>query len=116
MNKKIVLIVLLCFYTLILLIGAFSTGVAEKPFFDGFDKALHFTAFFLFSLLLMLALSSYNYKHKEIKAFTISLLLGLFIEITQIFIPNRSFSTWDLLADLAGIIIGILAAKIILKK
>jgi VanZ family protein len=40
---------------------------------------------------------------------------GLFIEIVQALIPNRIFSTWDMLADLLGLLIYPLLLPLLLR-
>ncbi|MDR3328138.1 MAG: VanZ family protein [Prevotellaceae bacterium] len=43
-------------------------------------------------------------------------LFGAFIEIIQFFLPYRSASLYDLLADLLGAFIGIIVCKIVMYK
>jgi len=107
MNKKVIFSVLSAIYVLVLLIGAFSSNVGETLSQPGFDKIVHFFGFFVLSLLLFITLKFYKVKNNYIIAFTASLLIGVFIELVQLLIPNRSFSFLDILADLLGIIIAL---------
>lgn len=65
------------------------------------DKMEHFIAFFLLSFLLNRASSTIAHRVRNIFALS---AFGLFIEVMQYFIPNRSTSLGDLLADIAGIV------------
>jgi len=67
------------------------------------DKANHFTAFFVLYILL-------NFAYRNLKILPKIVLLiafGLQIEIVQSFIDGRYFSLLDVLADSIGIAIGV---------
>lgn len=75
------------------------------------DKQNHFVAFFTLYVLLSMA-----YTHLSIRAKSALLfLVGCQIEITQYFIPERSFSLMDVVADSVGIMIGIAIYRLISK-
>lgn len=67
------------------------------------DKQNHFIAFCTLYVLLSLAYSRFSTRLKIL----LLLLVGIQIEITQYFIPARSFSVMDVVADSVGIVIGI---------
>lgn len=67
------------------------------------DKQNHFIAFCTLYVLLSLAYSRFSTRLKIL----ILLLVGFQIEITQYFIPARSFSLMDVVADSVGIALGI---------
>ena len=71
------------------------------------DKANHFTAFFVLYILLSLGY------HKLTIWTKIFLLLafGMQIEIVQSFIDGRFFSMLDVFADSIGILLGVIAYK-----
>ena len=71
------------------------------------DKQNHLMAFMVLSLLVSLGYNRLTTAHK------IGLLMGmgLQIEVTQYFIPGRSFSLWDWLADGLGILLGLAIYK-----
>ena len=69
-------------------------------FLDLTDKMEHFIAFFLLSFLLNRASSTITHRFRNMFALS---AFGLFIEVMQYFIPNRTTSLYDLLADMAGI-------------
>ena len=66
------------------------------------DKIKHITAFFTLSLLLNRASSSIKTRIRNMVAL---LLFGIFIEIAQLYCPERSSSISDILADLVGILL-----------
>lgn len=66
------------------------------------DKAKHFTAFFVLSLLLNRASSTMKHRLRNMLSL---LLFGIFIEIIQIYIIYRSSSIYDVYADVVGILL-----------
>ena len=76
------------------------------------DKANHFTAFFVLYILLTFAFEKLSILTK------VALLIGfgLQIEIVQSFIDGRYFSLLDVFADSIGIAIGLFFIKFVLKS
>lgn len=78
-----------------------------------FDKIVHMCLFGTHAFLLAGYLTKRNsippdnYRYLA-GAILLSFLFGLFIEITQYFIPERSFELLDLVANFFGILLGIL--------
>ena len=71
----------------------------------------HFYVFLLISFI-----GFFTYKKKEIKYLVIYLLsLSIFLEMTHLIIPIRSFSLSDLFGNLLGVVIVIFIKKIIDK-
>lgn len=73
----------------------------ELPVVDIWDKAEHAGTFFGLMLLACLAYQ------KQVPPTTLALCLavyGVAIECIQFFIPSRSFSVWDMVADGVGIV------------
>lgn len=66
------------------------------------DKMEHMIAFFLLSFLLNRASSTIAHRTRNVLAL---LAFGIAIECIQYFIPNRSMSAYDVLADIAGIVL-----------
>jgi VanZ family protein len=69
------------------------------------DFVLHFVAFFILAFLLSMG----YVKTKQIrlwwaKAAALSLLVGLLVEVIQIFLPYRNFSVKDMGVDVLGIV------------
>jgi len=75
------------------------------------DKAIHFLLYCLFSLVLCIDLSDKTKKPRKFKIFTVfsvSFLLGVLLELIQhYFIPERSGSIYDVLANTTGCILGL---------
>ena len=63
---------------------------------NGFDKIEHLIIYFILSLMAYLTI-----KNKSV-AFLISGTYGLFLEIFQIYVPNRNFSILDLFMNYFG--------------
>jgi VanZ family protein len=74
------------------------------------DKANHFTAFFVLYILLSFGYKSLRVWHKVV----VLVGYGVFIEILQSFLPPRSASLFDILADCIGIGIGVVVVYMIL--
>lgn len=77
---------------------------------DGlWDKQNHLTAFFVLFILL-----SFAYAHfSTLKKIALLLLVGFQIEAIQYFIPGRSSSFMDIVADSIGIIIGVIVYRML---
>ena len=75
-----------------------------------FDKIMHFFMYFLLSFIVTNTL--FLKKKKNLQPQTISFFyafsLGLILEITQFFIPLRSFQTADIFSNFLGSLIGCL--------
>ena len=76
------------------------------------DKANHFIAFFTLYVLL-----SFGFvKLSVIKKIILLLLFGIQIEVVQHFIDGRFFSILDVFADSVGLIIAVVAMKIVVRE
>lgn len=77
------------------------------------DKVLHATAFLVLAVLV-----DYSFPAASFAVGKISLLLvyGIAIEITQHFLPFRSFSLLDWLADAVGVLLYVVVATPLLKR
>jgi VanZ family protein len=64
------------------------------------DKVLHFLAFYCLTFLADFAFPGTAFGYRKIVPL---LIYGILIEVVQSWLPFRSSSVWDLLADLAGI-------------
>ncbi len=67
------------------------------------DKSIHFIAFAVLTLLLRFA-----YSITWFQTFLLLLVYAVFIEFSQFFTPNRSAELLDVVADIIGIVIGLL--------
>ena len=75
---------------------------------NSWDKANHFLAFFVLYILLYL-----SYEFKIFKNLAILLAFGVQIELVQAFLPNRSFSLLDIVADMIGAAFGVIVVEIL---
>lgn len=88
---------------------------------EGLDKAVHF---FMFGLLMFMLLHEIKRSQQVTQpglksvlwAFILSAGLGLIIEILQLYVPGRSFSASDILADTLGVVSGYLIFLFLIKK
>ena len=71
-------------------------------------KLAHFTEYFILGILL------YNYFKEYKKGIVISLIYAITDEFHQIFISGRSAEIMDILIDVAGAIVGIVALNLVL--
>jgi VanZ family protein len=71
------------------------------------DKLFHCIAFGSFTFAFILAFPKYSYR----LIILFSMALGIFVEVIQSFLPYRSFSFLDMLADLIGILLSALLLK-----
>ena len=81
----------------------------QIPEFEGFDKIVHFTMYFIFSILLCWALKAelnYNWLYLIIP---VTVGWGVFMEFMQRRMHlGRSFDIYDMFANSIGVCIGIL--------
>jgi len=90
-----------------------STQVSPKFNIPNFDKIVHTGLFGVHAYLMVMYLIHRDSMRDNLLrmiggAIILSFSFGLLIEIIQIFIPERNFEILDLLADIFGILIGIL--------
>jgi len=97
----------------ILVIEFLATTTIKIEVVSGiWDKANHFTAFFVLYILLSFAYSNLTIVQK----FLLLIAYGLQIEIVQSFIDGRYFSLLDVVADSIGILLGIVFVVLLKKK
>lgn len=118
-NRIKVLVVPLIFYWIILFVGTSLPADHSINIFGIGDKIKHFTAYLGLSFLLGLNLyfqeKSENLSvHYLLYTFIICTSYGVFDELHQILVPNRSAEFYDWFADLLGSILGTLAVYLII--
>ena len=102
----------------IILFTATTLPGSQLPDFHLNDKIEHFSAFFILSVLLNLALifqrkSYFLFKYAALVTIIISLSYGAIDELHQIFIPGRSADIRDWLADSTGVILGVFVLNLV---
>lgn len=82
--------------------------------FSNIDKLFHFTSYFSATLILCLVLSR---KRKYCLLYAVVLVITAFgTELAQYHIPNRTGSIGDIIANITGIIAGIIMTIILRKR
>ena len=106
---------LFIFYPMVLLLVIIMfLDPSEKTF--ALDKLLHFSTFSIITYLIFFALS-YQDKilflkiHRTAITILFALSIGTSIEIIQLYMPNRSTSIYDIIANLCGVLFTILIIK-----
>ena len=96
-------------YTLfIVFISVIPLNEGSGDFFPFLDKIIHFL---IYTLLAFLAINTFRLKARKncyIKVFLYCFFVGSLIECIQYFLPFRSFEGFDILANSAGSVVGIL--------
>ncbi len=109
-NKKVFYTVLLvCWFIADIIATTIPNSSIPMEYILGYDKLLHIIKFVAFMIILYRFLHYSDIKYTYKLTIYIVLLLFPFVdEGIQRFIPSRSYSVWDLLADYIGIFIGLL--------
>ena len=85
----------------------------DNPVFRLSDILLHGAAFSYLSLALVLAHPGMGRTRAGlfVRVFALMLAYGLFLEVVQAFVPERSAELKDLMVDAAGITLGLVVAR-----
>jgi len=103
------LIYKIAFYFTLAVIEYLATTTVEIKLIESiWDKANHFSAFFVLYILLSLAYTELTTRSKAV----LLLLFGMQIEVVQSFIDGRYFSMLDVVADSVGILLGVLFFRV----
>lgn len=107
--------ILVC--TLVLILSVINIGVLPKTDVPSADKIVHAIMYFGITGMLMLNQTSY-FRNQITKvqlyfAFLFSVGFGILMEIIQCFLPWRSGSIYDLIANTFGTIIAIIIMLIV---
>jgi VanZ family protein len=97
MNKAVLATITTLFIIIVIFIATLPNPIDLPE-----DIVLHFTAFLVFSMLLLRTLKAYKVRHHLLTTFIISLMIGIIIELIQFTIATRDASLSDLAANLAG--------------
>lgn len=106
--------ILVC--TLVLILSVINTGVLPKTDVPSADKIVHTIMYFGITLILMLNQTHYLREVISRKqmwfAFLFSVSFGTLMEVIQHFLPWRSGSIYDFIANTIGVIIAIVVMLI----
>ena len=107
--------ILVC--TLVLILSVINTGVLPKTDVPSADKIVHTIMYFVITLILILNQTSYLRelitKRKLYFAFLFSIGFGTLMEIIQHFLPWRSGSVYDFIANTLGVLLAIVIILLI---
>jgi len=93
------------FFYIYLIIISFIAFYPKNAGVDiGGDKTNHLLAFLVFAILHYL-----SFKKSYLKIFVSGLIFGLYIEFVQYFLPYRCADVLDVIVDITGLIMGIMA-------
>ena len=107
--------ILVC--TLVLILSVINTGVLPKTDVPSADKIVHTIMYFVITLILILNQTSYLREQitnrKLYFAFLFSIGFGTLMEIIQHFLPWRSGSVYDFIANTLGVLLAIVIILLI---
>jgi VanZ family protein len=117
-KKRIIYQSLIFFWTVLLILT--SIPGKDMPDLRINDKVIHFTAFVVLGFLLFTSLKIQDKsfrikKYSFLFAFIILVVYAFIDEQHQRLIPGRSCDTADMIADIAGGFLGILAARLLFR-
>lgn len=115
-NKKYIALALLIVYILVMMFGFFITVPKNLDVVNNNDKLIHFVEFFVLVIISLKVFQMFNVKHYYIFGVLLCLVFVVLSESLQSLIPSRSFSYYDILADVLGIISGMVVFKWIFSK
>lgn len=99
---------------IVILIGTSWPGISVGPDTPvGFDKVVHFSMYAVLAALVLRATTSYRRVSTAVLVVLVLSAFGAADEYHQAFIPNRSASILDWVADTLGVIAGVLAVRYI---
>ncbi|MCL1827303.1 MAG: VanZ family protein [Candidatus Cloacimonetes bacterium] len=120
-NRKKLYTAIFFFYAL-LVFAVSSYPSLEIPFrlpsrFLQPDKLAHFIEYFIFAALYYLFRRQFQIRQKDIliELFLWAMIIPIFDEMHQLFIPGRSFEWYDVIADMLGFFTFIILNIIIYK-
>jgi len=116
LKKNIIMLFAFIVYTILIIVANTITIDNELIQKEGVDKIMHFTQFFIFALILLALLNSFKVKHLFLIALLLGLSFSIIFELIQLGIYHRTFSYYDMIANILGLIIGIGIYKWIFYK
>lgn len=123
MNKLVLFVAVIFFVFILWVIYLANTG-GNNVFFDIVrsipygDKLGHMCIFGFLTLVTVIGSKFRSFTHGSFNLYYGALLVGLFVvgeELTQAFIPSRTFDFVDLAADFVGIVIAVGIAYVVNK-
>lgn len=102
MNYKLNRIMFIIWALILFTLTSYPKLTTGAPNIVGIDKVAHFIMYFIFAFLFMRMRKDVNPKPQLRYLLILSLIVPIIDELHQIPISGRSFSVWDIVADLMG--------------
>ncbi|WP_299364882.1 VanZ family protein [Winogradskyella sp.] len=111
MVKKLLLLVAIV-YTILLVVVSLVNLRGVPSLGSSFDdKIYHFLAYFVLAVLWITFFKQKNKKFRLLVVFASIILFGIFLELVQHQLnSNRTYDTYDLIANCLGVLVGTLIA------
>jgi VanZ family protein len=112
-RRLLILTIILVLYIFFLFIAAVVQVPSQVESMKGFDKVVHFVEYLLLAIILVKFLEMFNLEGRKLIFISLAIGISFMIlsEILQSFVPGRSMSFYDIVADLLGFIIGLSIAR-----
>lgn len=115
-NNKYLILSILLIYIIIMLFGFIIFIPKNATLLNNNDKFIHFIEFFILTILSLKTFQLFKFKHYYLLSIILISIFTVISESIQYFIPYRSFSYYDMIADVVGIIFGLGVFKWIFSK
>ncbi len=110
MQKKMLVFILILYSVAMFLLSIIPQVGEMIP--DPYDKIVHFAGSFFLALIIMQLFLSYGVRHRHLLLLFTVMVLAVISEVIQIPIPERTFSYFDMLADLSGTVVYIIISLV----
>jgi Predicted integral membrane protein len=107
-ERKYIKLLFWLFVRIVLIVSSVPGSVGQSILH--LDKLIHIAAFFVLSILMLLA---YRFSKPFLSTAIIMAMFGLGIELLHLYVPRRVFSLYDLAADLLGVVIALIVYQIL---
>jgi VanZ family protein len=120
-NKTTLVYSMLVVYWIMLFVGTTIPAQSIPSLGIGGDKAVHFFAYLILSVLLYLSFifqekSSFIQRNAILLTLAVATCYGVLDELHQMLVPGRSAELLDWIADALGATCGVLITSFLLKK
>ena len=114
-NQNQIKILFWCCVIMVFVFSCLPGSGSNLAFFaiQNLDKLAHFMTFFVLSILLLFA---YSFKNPFLITIILMASFGMMIEILHLYVPNRTFSILDFVADISGIFAAIIIYIYLVKR
>ena len=99
-----------------MLFGAVYPHPENIPGFGGNTKYFHVLGFLVLSIIVLKTFDLFKFKHSYMLAILFILIFSILTESLQLLVPTRHFLYTDMLIDIAGAVVGIVAYRLLLHK